>query len=115
MDDAVIVRRLERLADLPRDRPHLVERQRAVNETIRERQALDQLEDERARAAARLLESVDRRDVRMVQRGKDLRFTPESREAIGVERERIGQHFQATSRARLVSRARYTSPIRRCR
>ena len=37
MDDALLVRRLERLGDLPRDRQRLVERDRAARDAIGER------------------------------------------------------------------------------
>ena len=47
MDDALLVRRFERLRDLPRDRQRLVEGQRAARDPIGERVALDQLEDQR--------------------------------------------------------------------
>jgi hypothetical protein len=40
------------------------------------------------RRTGRLLEPVDRRDVRVVQRGERLGFTLESREPLGVTRER---------------------------
>ena len=47
MDDALLVRRVERLGDLPRDREGLGDRQRAAGETIGERGALDEFEDQR--------------------------------------------------------------------
>ena len=45
----------------------------------------------RARDAAAVLEAVDLRDVRMIQRGERLRFALEARQAVGVGRERLGQ------------------------
>ena len=47
MDDALLVRRFERLGDLPRDRQRLVERNRALRDAIGERRPLDQFQDER--------------------------------------------------------------------
>ena len=47
----------------------------------------------------------------MVQRGEDLRFALEPREAIGIGGEDVGRTFSATSRFSFVSRARYTSPM----
>ena len=46
-----------------------------------------------ARTPAALLETVDVRDVGMVQRRQRLRFALEPREAIRVGRERLGQDF----------------------
>ena len=48
MDDALLVRRLERFGDLPRDRQRLIERNRSARDPIGERRALDQLHDQRA-------------------------------------------------------------------
>jgi hypothetical protein len=39
-----------------------------------------------------LLETVDRRNVRMVERGEDFRFALKPREAIGIASHRGGQH-----------------------
>ena len=41
-----------------------------------------------------VLEAVDRRDVRMVERGEDLRLALEAREPLGIARERVGQNLQ---------------------
>jgi hypothetical protein len=49
---------------------------------------------------------VNVRDVRVVQRGEDLRFALEAGEAIGIGGEGLGQDFSATSRFSFVSRAR---------
>ena len=38
-----------------------------------------------------VFETVDVRDVRMIQRGQHLRFALESREPVGISRERLGQ------------------------
>ena len=67
MDDALLVRRFERLGDLPRDRQRLVERNRPVRDPIGERRPLDQLHHQRVQAAG-VFEAVDLRDVRMIQR-----------------------------------------------
>ncbi len=47
MDDALLVRRLEGVADLPADAHRLVERNRSLGDAIRQRRPLDELEDER--------------------------------------------------------------------
>ena len=49
MDDALLVRALERVGDLPRDRQRVVERDRSLCDPIRQRRTLDELEDERVR------------------------------------------------------------------
>ena len=47
----------------------------------------------RARDTARFLEAVDAADVRVIQGCEDLRFPLESREAIGIGRERLRQNL----------------------
>ena len=47
MDDAFLVRRVERFGDLARDRERLGDRQRPAREPIGERRSLDELEDQR--------------------------------------------------------------------
>ena len=66
MNDPLLVRRLERLGNLPGDRQRIVDRDRATRDTLRQVLALDKLHHERANAAT-LLEPIDLRDVRMVQ------------------------------------------------
>ena len=48
VDDALLVRGLERFRDLLRDRQGLVNRNRALGDALRERRPLDQLHDQRA-------------------------------------------------------------------
>ena len=71
VDDAVLVRLLERLRDLERDAGGLLHRDGAALDAVGERVAGDQLHHQRGGALA-LLEAVDRRDVRMVERGEHL-------------------------------------------
>ena len=59
MDDPLLVRRFERVGDLPGDRQRFVERERAACDPVGERRPLDQLEDQRV-DAVRLFEAVDR-------------------------------------------------------
>jgi len=61
-----LVRRLEGIGNLPRDPNCVVKRQRALFEPLGERRAFDELEHEKARALL-LLESMDLRDVRMIE------------------------------------------------
>ena len=58
-----------------------------------QRLAVDELEHQEP-LAARLLEAVDAGDVRMVQRGEDLRLAPETRETFRILRDAVGQRFQ---------------------
>ena len=101
MDDPLFVGRFERLRDLPRDRQRLINRNRLVRETIGERRSLDQLQDEglqcglpRAWRGDRFFKAVNRGDVRMIERGQDLRFALEACEPVDIEGEELGQNLQ---------------------
>jgi hypothetical protein len=89
MDDSLLVRRLECLGDLLRDRQRRVNGNRPLRDPIGERGPLDQLHDQCVEAA-RILEAIDLRDVRMVERRKELRFPTEPCEAVGI----VGQGGQ---------------------
>ena len=52
MDDALLVRRLERLGDLPGDGQRFVQWKRPLRDAVGERRSFDQLQDERADALA---------------------------------------------------------------
>ena len=98
MDDALLVGLLERLGDLPGDRDGLVDGDRPALQPLREVLALDELHGEQVRAAAaregRLLEAVQVGDVRVVERGEQLRLALEAGEAVGVRREGLRQELQ---------------------
>ena len=66
MDDALLVRRFQRVGDLPRDGQRLTDRDVPPFEPIGERVAVDELEDERGRAI-QVLDAVDGADVRVIQ------------------------------------------------
>ena len=93
MDDALLVRGFEGFGNLLRDRQRLVDRNRSLRDPVRERRPLDQLHDERLHAV-RLLEAVDVRDVRMIERGEDLRLAFEPRQAIRIGGEEVRKHLQ---------------------
>ena len=93
VDDALVVRGLERLGNLLRDAQRLDERDRPAAQAIREVFALHQLHHQRA-AAAGFLEAVDAGDVRMAERGQHLRLAVEARHAVLVVREVLGQQLQ---------------------
>ena len=93
MDDALFVRRFERLGDLPRDREYFIDGEGSLGDPIGERRPFHQFQHERLHAR-RLFETVDRADVRMIQRGEDLRFTFEAREPFNVQGKGIRQDHQ---------------------
>ena len=92
MDDALLVRRFQRLGDLSRNQQRFVHWNRPLGDAVRERRALDELHHERGRTV-RSLQSVDLRDVRMIELRQDFRFALEAREALGVARHRGRQHL----------------------
>ncbi len=66
MDDTSFVRGLESISDLVGDGDGLAERHWPLRDAIGERLSLDEFEDERVNVG-RVLEAVDRRDVRVVE------------------------------------------------
>ena len=93
MDDPPFMGRLERLGDLRGDRHDLVERHRPPGNAIGECRSFDQLHHQRA-ALTGFLEAVNLRDVRVVQRGEDLRFAAEPREPIRIGGDVRQQHLE---------------------
>ena len=85
MDDARFVRGVEGIGELPRDVQRLRDRERPRGEPSGQGVALDELEHQR-RLLAVLDHVIDRRDVRMVERGQRTRLALESRNGIGVGR-----------------------------
>ena len=80
MDDPLLMRRIKSIGDLRRDGDHV----RAAEARVRERSArslLDELEDQRGHAI-RVLQVMNRRDVRMVERGYGR--VPRARSAIAA-------------------------------
>ena len=65
----------------------------AARDPIGQRLAFDQFEHERVGLTA-VLETVDRGNVRMIERRQHLRLALEARDAIGIERERVGDDLQ---------------------
>ena len=109
MDDALLVRGFERLGDLLRDRQRFVERNRSARDALRQVLAFDQLHHQ-ARVPL-LLDAVDVRDVRMIERREHFRFALEPRQPIAIVGDVAGRTLIATSRFSFESRARYTSPM----
>jgi hypothetical protein len=92
MDDALLVRRFERVGDLSGDGQRLGQRDGAARDVRGEILAFDEFHHQ-GREVGRLLEAVDRGNVRVVQRGQDFSFTLEPCEAIRVAGDRCGQHL----------------------
>ena len=100
MNDAGVVRRFERLADLPRYRKRFFNRKRSLGDPVGQRGSLDDLQHQRFRVA-RVLEAVDGADVRVAERGQHLRFPLETGEPLGIVRERFWQDLQRDVAAKL--------------
>ena len=66
MNDPLLVRGLQRLGDLFRDRQRLIDRDRPAHDALGEIIALDQFHHERRDAPA-FFKTVDVRDVRMIE------------------------------------------------
>ncbi len=90
MDDALLVCGLEGLRDLPGDLQRLFNRDRSRLQPVGQRLALDQLHDEQV-ATVGFFESVQRGNVRVIERRQDFCFPLEPRGAIRIERERVGK------------------------
>src|SRR5262245_22214308 len=110
MDDAFLMSRFQGLTDLLGDVEGFLDWQRTSRNPFCQSFALDQFHDEKPRVV-RFLKIVDRGDVGVVQRCKDLRFALESTYAISISGKHSGRILMATLRPSLVSLARYTSPI----
>jgi hypothetical protein len=80
------MRRFKRVRDLFRDGQGFIERNRAAGNSPREILALYELHHERLDAGG-VFQSVDGRDVRMVQRSEDFGFALKAREPIIVSGE----------------------------
>jgi len=90
VDDPLLVRRFERLGDLLRNPQGVGDRHRTLRQTACQSRAVNELEDEGSTAAA-VFESVDLRDVGMIERSKDLRLASKSAEPLGVGDEQLRQ------------------------
>src|SRR6188768_1241203 len=93
MDDAVVMGGLECLRNLPGNGERLVDWNRSARDSLVETLAIDQFQHEEG-VVIRLVETVDCADVRMVQRGEDLRLPPESCDALRVAGKGCGQEFE---------------------
>ena len=92
MDDALFVGRLEGVRDPRSDFERFVYRYGTACNPRSERFSRDELEHEVVRGLG-LLHTVDRSDVRVVERGEDFRLALESSQPLRVLGELIGQDF----------------------
>ncbi len=92
VNDPLLVRRFERLRDLLRDRQRFVDRDRPARDSLREVFALDQFHHESVGSVG-LFQTVNGRNVLMVQGGEDFRFPLESGHSFRVGRERFGENL----------------------
>src|SRR5215468_6285171 len=79
MDDAALMRALERFSNLLRNHQSLIYGNCALRDAIGQRRALHQLHHERI-----LFDAVNNRDIRVIQRSEYLRLAPESSHSIGI-------------------------------
>ena len=119
MDDSSFVRGVERIGDLPRDRERLWNRQAldsclTSGELVREGVPFDQLQHQR-RNAVRLLDAVDRTDMRMIEGREQAGFTLEPGETVGIRRKRRRQNLDRDVPSQLRVAARDTPPPCRLR
>ena len=91
------VRRFERFRDLAGDRQRLFDGQRTLEKTISERGALNKFQNERL-DTVRFFDSMNRRDVRMIERRQLLCFAFEACAALRILREAL-EHDLAGDRA----------------
>src|SRR5262249_38258064 len=90
MDDPGGVRGLERLGDLPANAERLLERKGPRCESLRECLTLLELDSEMWRSA-RVFKSVDRSDVRVIERSNRPRLAPEPSEPVRVSPKLVWQ------------------------
>ena len=95
MDDAVLVRGVERVGDLDAEVEDLVGLERpADDEPVLQRFAFHQLHDDEG-LPVRLVDVVDRADVRVLERGSGPRLALEALERLRVPRDVLGKELQS--------------------
>jgi hypothetical protein len=85
--------RCERLGNLPGDRQHFADRNRHSRDSLCQILAFDKFHHEGTNSAG-LFESVDLRDIGMVERSERLCLTREPRQSIGVARKGVREDLQ---------------------
>ena len=92
MNDALLVRGLQRIRDLTREVKRFSNRQRTTLEALGQSRTFNDFKNQ-TRQVRRFFETVDRSDVRVAQRGEQLRLSLKSRAPIGVADKRARQHL----------------------
>jgi hypothetical protein len=110
VNDALLMRSFERLGDLGGESDRFIHREGAPRESVGQRFAVQELEDER-RDPVRLLDAVDGGDVRMAQRGEETGLTRQPRAPPHVGDERGGQRLERHLPAELFIAPLQTSPM----
>ncbi len=104
VNDARVVRRFERRSDLPEDRERFAHRHRSLGDPLGERLTLDELEGKHVRAPGRL-DSIDRCDIRVIERREQSRLPLPADEPLRVFFELCGEDLECrVSPESLVSR-----------
>ena len=98
--DALLMRGVERLGDLPGNLERLARAASGRRRAARQRLPVDVFEDQEPRALI-LFESVDAGDVRMVQRCQELRLAGEAGDVLGIAGQRFGQRLDGDRAAKL--------------
>ena len=93
MNDAALMRVLERRSDLQGDWQRLFKGQRPWPDPLGQHGPFHQLQGKRARPMG-FFEAIKHRNVGMVQRSKDLGFALEALHTLFVSGKRFRQHFQ---------------------
>ena len=93
VNDAQCVRGFNRFCNLSRDRERLWKRNRTSRDPVRQRRTVHQFHHERM-GPARIFEAVDPRDMRMVQRRKNLGLSVETGKPLRISRDEVRQNFE---------------------
>ena len=93
MDDALLMRGLQRFGDLLCNWQRFIERKGTLGDAIRKRRPVDQLHHERRRACG-VLNAINVRNGRMIERSEQVRLTLGPREPLAIVGECVGQDFQ---------------------
>jgi hypothetical protein len=91
--DSCVVRRFQRLGQLAGDWQHFVERKRTAFDTVGQVLSGDELHGDRVHWTG-VLDAVNGRDVRVVERGQRLGFAREPRQPVIVTCDSVGKDFQ---------------------
>ena len=113
MDDAAIVRSLQGVGDLPRDRQRVTNGERTGCQPIGEGTSLHQLHDQELRTLL-IFQTIERCDVWMGQTREDLRLAAKPRDAFGIGNRRRWERLDGNvaAEARVAGAIYLTHPAR---